>query len=115
MEKDIHASHKGQGAATNREKGQGVTRTRAGDVPCKNGLARTLICLYTITGRAWLSMALNEGLMESYLRCFEGNLKLVKKYSLLVLDLCGANGKKWQQYIKVVTEKTIEIMPASFQ
>jgi hypothetical protein len=30
MEKDIHASHKGQGAATNREKGQGVTRTRAG-------------------------------------------------------------------------------------
>jgi hypothetical protein len=29
MEKDIHVSHKGQGAATNREKGQGVTRTRA--------------------------------------------------------------------------------------
>jgi hypothetical protein len=27
-EKDIHVSHKGQGAATNREKGQGVTRTR---------------------------------------------------------------------------------------
>jgi hypothetical protein len=25
-------------------------------------------------------MALNEGLMESYLRCFEGNLKLVQKY-----------------------------------
>ena len=25
-------------------------------------------------------MALNEGLMESYLRGFEGNLKLVKKY-----------------------------------
>jgi hypothetical protein len=24
-EKDIHISHKGQGAATNREKGQGVT------------------------------------------------------------------------------------------
>ena len=43
MEKDIHASHKGQGAATNREKGQGVTRTRAGAAPCKNGLARTLI------------------------------------------------------------------------
>ena len=42
MEKDIHASHKGQGAATNREKGQGVTRTRAGAAPCKNGLARTL-------------------------------------------------------------------------
>ena len=41
-EKDIHVSHKGQGAATNREKGQGVTRTRAGAVPCKNGLARTL-------------------------------------------------------------------------
>ena len=42
MEKDIHASHKGQGAATNREKGQGVTRTRAGAAPCKNGLVRTL-------------------------------------------------------------------------
>jgi hypothetical protein len=37
----------------------------------------------------------------------------VPNNSLLVLDLCGANGKKWQQYIKVVTEKTIEIMPAS--
>ena len=42
-EKDIHVSHKGQGAATNREKGQGVTRTRVGAAPCKNGLARTLI------------------------------------------------------------------------
>ena len=41
-EKDIHVSHKGQGAATNTEKGQGVTRTRAGAAPCKNGLARTL-------------------------------------------------------------------------
>ena len=40
-EKD-NISHKGQGAATNREKGQGVTRTRAGAAPCKNGLARTL-------------------------------------------------------------------------
>ena len=34
-EKDIHVSHKGKGAATNREKGQGVTRTRAGAAPCK--------------------------------------------------------------------------------
>jgi hypothetical protein len=42
MEKDIHVSHKGQGAATNREKGQGITRTRAGAAPCKNGLTRTL-------------------------------------------------------------------------
>ena len=42
-EKDIHVSHKGQGAATNREKGQGVTRTRAGAAPCKSGLARTLL------------------------------------------------------------------------
>ena len=41
-EKDIHVSHKGKGAATNREKGQGVTRTRAGAAPCKNGLERTL-------------------------------------------------------------------------
>jgi hypothetical protein len=43
IEKDIHVSHKGQGAATNREKGQGVTRTRAGAAPCKSGLARTLL------------------------------------------------------------------------
>jgi hypothetical protein len=42
-EKDIHVSHKGQGAATHREKGQGVTRTRAGAAPCNNGLARTLL------------------------------------------------------------------------
>jgi hypothetical protein len=35
-EKDIHVSYKGQGAATNREKGQGLTRTRAGAAPCKN-------------------------------------------------------------------------------
>ena len=41
-EKDIHVSHKGQGAATDREKGQGVTRIWEGSVPCKNGLARTL-------------------------------------------------------------------------
>jgi cytochrome bd-type quinol oxidase subunit 1 len=41
-EKDIHVSHKGQGVATNREKGQGVTRTRVGATPNKNGLARTL-------------------------------------------------------------------------
>ena len=41
-EKDIHVSYKGQGAATNREKGEGVTRTRAGTAPCKNRLARTL-------------------------------------------------------------------------
>ena len=45
MEKDIHVSHKGQGTATNREKGQGVNRTRAGAEPCKNGLARTLLYL----------------------------------------------------------------------
>jgi hypothetical protein len=42
MEKDIHISHKGQGAATNRERGQGVTRTRVGAAPSNNGLARTL-------------------------------------------------------------------------
>jgi hypothetical protein len=40
-EKDIHISHKGQGAATNTEKGQGVTRTRAGAAPCKNGFVTT--------------------------------------------------------------------------
>jgi hypothetical protein len=42
MEKDSHVSHKGQGAATNREKGLGSTQTRAGAAPCKKGLARTL-------------------------------------------------------------------------
>jgi hypothetical protein len=46
MEKDIHASHKGQGAATNREKGQGVTRTSA--APGKNGIARTLCLVATL-------------------------------------------------------------------
>jgi hypothetical protein len=56
MEKDIHASHKGQGAATNREKGQGVTRTRAGAVPCKNGLARTLIIIVQSDRSVSLSM-----------------------------------------------------------
>jgi hypothetical protein len=47
-EKDIHISHKGQGAATNREKGQGVTRTRAGAAPCKNGLARTQVTFLSV-------------------------------------------------------------------
>ena len=54
MEKDIHASHKEQGAATNREKGQGVTRTRAGAAPCKNGLARTLTLMH------WMSVKLPD-------------------------------------------------------
>jgi hypothetical protein len=43
MEKNIHVSHKGQGAATNREKRQGVSRTRAGAAPCKDELSRTLL------------------------------------------------------------------------
>jgi hypothetical protein len=38
----MQVSHKVQGTATNREKGQGITRTRAGAASCKNGLARTL-------------------------------------------------------------------------
>jgi hypothetical protein len=38
----MQVSHKVQGTATNREKGQGITRTRVGAAPCKNGLARTL-------------------------------------------------------------------------
>jgi hypothetical protein len=46
MEKDIHVSHKGQGAATNREKGQGITRTRAGAAPCKNGIARKIYMFF---------------------------------------------------------------------
>ena len=48
MEKDVHVSHKGQGAATNREKGQGITRTRVGAASCKNGLARTLVIKQSI-------------------------------------------------------------------
>jgi hypothetical protein len=44
MEKDIHVVT-GQGAATNREKRQDVTRTRAGAASCKKGLARTLLRL----------------------------------------------------------------------
>jgi hypothetical protein len=47
MEKDIHVSHKGQGTATNREKGQGITRTRAGAAPCKNGNKRVYACKWT--------------------------------------------------------------------
>ncbi|XP_002737998.1 pleckstrin homology domain-containing family M member 2-like [Saccoglossus kowalevskii] len=31
-------------------------------------------------GRAWLYMALNENLIESYLRCFAENVKVVRKY-----------------------------------
>jgi hypothetical protein len=53
MEKDIHVSHKGQGAATNREKGQGVTQTRAGAAPCKSGLARTLYIYKLLT---WVTL-----------------------------------------------------------
>jgi hypothetical protein len=48
MEKDILVSHKGQGTATNREIGQGVTRIRAGAAPCKNGVwnKRMADCLW---------------------------------------------------------------------
>ena len=53
IEKDIHVSHKGQGAATNREKGQGVTRTRAGAVPCKSGLARTVTIIIYNPKKIW--------------------------------------------------------------
>ena len=37
MEKDIHVSHKEQGTATNREKGQGITQTRRALRPVKTG------------------------------------------------------------------------------
>ncbi|KAL5015269.1 hypothetical protein ScPMuIL_009539 [Solemya velum] len=40
-------------------------------------------------GRAWMFMALNEGLLESYMRCFQENTNIVKKYYVreaLVLD-----------------------------
>ena len=52
-EKDIQVSYKGQGAATNREKGQGVTWTRAGAAPCKNGLTRTLLYIYELLWNAF--------------------------------------------------------------
>ena len=48
------------------------------------------ICLYPVpTGRAWLYLALTDHLLESYLRCFTSNSRLVKKYYVkeaLVLD-----------------------------
>jgi hypothetical protein len=31
-------------------------------------------------GRAWLFFALNDSLMESYIKCFQDNKKLVKKF-----------------------------------
>ncbi|XP_013395304.1 pleckstrin homology domain-containing family M member 2-like isoform X1 [Lingula anatina] len=40
-------------------------------------------------GRSWLFMAMNDGLLESYLHCFESNVKMVKKHYVkeaLVLD-----------------------------
>ena len=56
-EKDIHVSHKGQGTATNREKGQGITQTRAGAAPCKIGLARTLRVILSVSYRVILSVS----------------------------------------------------------
>ena len=69
MEKDIHVSHKGQGAATNREKGQGVTRTRAGTAPCKNGLARTLLLVLLISLLEAVSLILLKILCICLLDC----------------------------------------------
>ena len=63
-EKDIHVSYKGQGAATNREKGQGVTRTRAGAAPCKNGLARTLLITQTILMFEFLKLKLIKNILK---------------------------------------------------
>ena len=63
-EKDIHVSYKGQGAATNREKGQGVTRTRVGAAPCKNGLARTLLITQTILMFEFLKLKLIKNILK---------------------------------------------------
>ncbi|KAJ8320707.1 hypothetical protein KUTeg_002294 [Tegillarca granosa] len=60
-------------------------------------------------GRAWLFMALNESSLESYLRCFEMNEKLVKKYYVkesLVLD---------QQRMNVLLTLTAGLEYAVFQ
>ena len=49
------------------------------------------------SGRAWLYYALMDHLMESYLRCFTANHKLVKKYyakEALVLDQQVGNSVK---------------------
>ena len=33
-----------------------------------------------MAGRAWLMQALNEVVLESYIRCYMDNKKIVKKY-----------------------------------
>ena len=35
---------------------------------------------FLFAGRAWLFMALNESLLESYIRCYQQNQKLVNQY-----------------------------------
>ena len=35
---------------------------------------------FSFTGRAWLFIALNESLLESYIRCFQQNEKLTEEY-----------------------------------
>ncbi|CAI9740620.1 Hypothetical predicted protein [Octopus vulgaris] len=60
-------------------------------------------------GRAWLFLALNENLLESYMRCFLENTSVVKKYYVreaLVLD---------QQRMNVLVTLTSGLDFASFQ
>jgi len=48
-----------------------------------------LIVVYRCLGRAWLYDALSDHLLESYVRCFVDNKKLVKSFYVqdaLVLD-----------------------------
>ncbi|KAK3602738.1 hypothetical protein CHS0354_017184 [Potamilus streckersoni] len=59
--------------------------------------------------RAWLFMALNDCLLESYIRCFQQNEKLVKKYYVrdaLVLD---------QQRLNILLTLTAGLENAVFQ
>ena len=63
MEKDIHASHKGQG----------VTQTRVGAAPCKNGLARTLMGLLGVSAKACEGPAAAWGSSSSLNQCLTHN------------------------------------------
>jgi hypothetical protein len=93
---NLPKTHKGQVAATNREKGQGVTWTRAGAAPCKNGLARTLLKLTFF----WKEMVTSENLSGcqfqiSWERRGQGKRKFdiiffnfVSRYKKWVISLC---------------------------
>jgi len=54
------------------------------DMSCYSGLS-----LFVDKGRAWLYQSLSDHLLESYIRCYVDNVKLVKSFYMqdaLVLD-----------------------------